>query len=276
MMPQMRKIAVEGGFIYKKPSKKEGGYKPISRNMNHWYFADLSKNVSEQVLAIGEAYNKRVKDGSIKHMNGHPVQLLRYFYFLYLTGSRLMEPMCTPSPSIVLSNTEGKVYIEVQKVNEKHRSPDGKERDVIVQALPVFNEAEQRMWNFITDGGMLLSAEDIFELHNWNSTTKYNMSLLIKANFKADLRDPNGKLHKSQGITPHILRHMRAYSVIVNYGAEVPYAVELFGWHDERMLYYYAHIRGRLHVNTQVEMLKRGHLLTDLKIDMGKAITQYA
>ena len=138
MMPQMRKIAVEGGFIYKKPSKKEGGYKPISRNMNHWYFADLSKNVSEQVLAIGEAYNKRVKDGSIKHMNGHPVQLLRYFYFLYLTGSRLMEPMCTPSPSIVLSNTEGKVYIEVQKVNEKHRSPDGKERDVIVQdgALP--------------------------------------------------------------------------------------------------------------------------------------------
>lgn len=273
----MRKIALEGGgFAYKKPTKAEGGYTPLKRSMNHWYFADLSKNISEQVLAIGEAYNQRIKEGSIKHINSHPVQLLRYFYFLYLTGSRLMEPTRTPTPRIVLSNTEGKVYIEVQKVNEKHKSPDGKDSDVIVQALPVFNEAEQRMWNFITDGGMSLNAEDIFELSQWKSTTKYNMNGLIKSNFKADLRDPNGKLHKNQGITPHILRHMRAYSVIVNYGAEVPYAIELFGWHDERMLYYYAHIRGRLHVNTQLEMLKRGHLLTNLKIDMAKAIAQYS
>jgi integrase len=144
----------------------------------------------------------------------------------------------------------------------------------MAQAVPVFNTAEQRMWNFITDGGLTLNAKDMFEIDKWKSTARNNMWSLIKSNFKVDLRDDNGKLHKDCGISPHILRHMRAYNVIVNYGVEVPYAVAFFGWKDERMLYYYAHIRDSMNIKSQVDMLRRGNFLTELKVDLGKAVVQ--
>lgn len=274
-MQTIKKVVPGRGAVYSKPTKAQGGYTPIRKNMNNWYFSDLARNVSEQVLEMGEAYNARLKAGG-RHLNSHPIQLIRYVYFLYLSGGRLMEPLsgeCPPRISL-LSNAEGKVYIEVEKANEKHKAPDGSP-DKLTQVLPVFNAAEQRMWNFITDGGLLLNSDEIFEFKDWKSTTHDNLSNLIKYNFRTDLRDTTGKLHKDQGITPHILRHMRAYSVIVNYGVEPAYAIELFGWRNERMLYYYAHIRGRLKASSQLQMLKRGNFLTGLHIDLGKAIAGY-
>jgi len=131
------------------------------------------------------------------------------------------------------------------------------------------------MWVLITDGGLALSASEIFRFQEWKSIKKENLSCLIKTNFRADLRDTRGKLHRESGITPHILRHMRAFSVVVNYGVEVPLVVKWFGWTDQRMLYYYAHIRTKLSTRNQVEMLKRSNMLTNLPIDLGKSISAY-
>src|SRR5690348_4325803 len=107
---QTLKIAVGDGFVYTKPE----GYKPIKRHRNDWYFADLSVNVSEQVLAVGEDYNRRVKEGTIKHRNGYPIQLQKYFYFLYLTGSRRMEPTMM-TLAIKLENVGGNVVARITK-----------------------------------------------------------------------------------------------------------------------------------------------------------------
>lgn len=249
----------------------------MAKRTNKWTYADLSKNISQQTWEIGQAYIVRFRDEKTKprHLNAYPVQLVKYFYFLYLTGSRLMEPVCEPRPQINIINKDGKVYIAIHKVNEKHKALDGSGREVIDQALPVFNQYEQSMWNFITDGGMVTDTADIFKFDKWRSRTKHNMNCLLKTNFRTNLRDENGRVHIDYGITPHILRHMRAFNVIVNYGVEVPLAIRWFGWTDQRMLYYYAHIRKALNIGSQVEMLKRGNLLTSLNIDLAKAVSSY-
>lgn len=248
----------------------------MTKRTNKWTFANLSENISKQVWQITESYKARFRDPEQKprHLNGFPIQLCKYVDYTYLTGGRLMDGI-VHTPQINIVNKEGKVYVAISKVNQKHKALDGTGREVIDLALPVFNEYEQAMWNFITDGGLTTDANEIFQFDRWKSTSKHNLNCLIKTNFRTDLRDEAGHVHRDHGITPHIFRHMRAFNVIVNYGVDVPLAIKWFGWTDQRMLYYYAHIRKALNISNQVEMLKRGNLLTNLAIDMGKAITTY-
>lgn len=276
---QTTKTPLGDKFVYLKPrtirdaqGKIVSRYVPIKKHRNNWYFANLTENISEQILAIGEEYNRRVKSGNIKHMNKFPIQLQRYFYFLYLTGARSSEPIFKPL-SINLENVKGHVIAKIIKVNEKHKNPDGSRHPQMTQAIPIFNSAEQRMWNFITDGGSELNTEHIFQFEGWKSTTKMNLSGLIKTNFKTDLRDPiTRRVHKDTGITPHILRHMRVYNVLVNYKVPETYAVMFFGWNDSKMLYYYAHLQETVSFRNQVEMLEKGDWLTGLKIDLMKSV----
>jgi hypothetical protein len=271
----VKSVNLELERIGETPLELPPGREPKARS-NRWVFANLQDNVSKQVYDIGEAYRatlglrRKRKDGS--HRNGHPVQLLKYYYFLYLTGSRLREPLEEPAPTIEIINEGGLVHVEIHKVNLKHKAQDGQGHAVMEQAFPVFNEWEQKMWTYITDGGLAVRADEIFKFKEWKSTSKQNLNCLVKSNFRTNLRDTKGKVHRNAGITPHILRHMRAFNVTVNYGVEVPLAVKWFGWTDQRMLYYYAHIRERLNVRNQLDMLKRSGHLTNLAISIGKEI----
>ena len=256
------KTATPDGPVYSKPDK----YKPDRHNRNAWYFADLVTNVSEKVWEIGQEYKQRIDQGKIRHKNKFPVQLLRYFYFLYLTGSRRMEPTMMPL-NIALRNENGYIIVKIIKMNEKH---GGRQ---MTQAIPVFNASEQAMWNYITDGGQETDPEQIFQFKNWKSTKKENLSGLIKTNFRTDLKDPiTQRIRKDTGITPHILRHMRVYSVFINYHVPEAYAVMMFGWKDSKMLYYYAHIQETVSFRNQIEMLEKGDWLTSLQIDALKGI----
>ena len=60
------------------------------------------------------------------------------------------------------------------------------------------------------------------------------------------------------GITPHILRHMRSYDVLINHKLHKNRElVKLwFGWTENKMLDYYPHVRDMLQVTDQEEMLR--------------------
>lgn len=250
---------------------------PTRRNANDWVFANMGVNISKQVWEIGERYHKKFREEKARHQNTHPINLLRYWYFLYLTGSRLTEPLAIgpERPIIELLNEGGLPYVHVHKVNAKHMDANGKSRQMMDQAIPIFNEYERDMWSTITDGGLQTNIDEIFKFKEWKSLKHDNINCLIKTNFKTDLKDPSGNLHRNAGITPHILRHMRTFNVIVNEGLHEIQVVKMFGWTNSRMIYYYAHIRTVLEMRNQVEVLKRGGFLRNNPIDLGKAMSTY-
>jgi len=246
--------------------------------MNDWVLADLT-DISRQIFQIGEEYRLMTlgKGNKPRHMNKHPQQLLKYFYFLYLTGSRLMEPAGVEreKPSITIFNNPDGVWVQISKVNAKHKAPNGVDRQMITQVFPIFDEWEQAMWNRITDGGTQTNIDEIFQLKDWPSTKQDIISDLIKHNFKANLRDPNGKLHRDTGLIPHILRHMRTFNVVIERGVPDAQVVRWFGWTNSRMIYYYANMRQILEAKSQLELLKRTNHLTKLSVDLGKAMSGY-
>ena len=258
-----------------------------------WAFANLGQDTSKTVWEIGEAYRKKYQGGKVRHGHTHPTQLLKYFYFNFLTGARPQEPIIEPEPVINFSSKGNEIWVEVTKVNEKHfknavalnkdEAPKGyrqrrkldlvkSTRDTTEQAFPVFNEYEQKMWIFLTDGGVLMRGSEIFQFKEWKSTKKKNITCLFKTNFRTDLRDLHGRVHRDSGITPYILRHMRAYNLIVNYGADISWVVKVFGWANDSMLYRYADIRRNLSIRGQLEILRRTNMLTTLSVDVAKAM----
>jgi integrase len=255
---------------------------------NTWFFAKEAVNICDMVWQIGEAYRR---NGKVKRFK-YPAELTKYFYFLYLTGSRLNEPLLgNPKIQFVHRNpVGGKVgasYINITKTNEKHflqkvplsdkdpgfdsmgrrrRKPldlEKSKRDVNYMTLPILCESEFLMWKLITEEGDNLNVENIFKFKQWGKLYDARLSRFISRNFKTDLRDDRDILHKNTGITPHILRHMRAYNVLINHSIPDKIAMNWFAWSDQKMLYYYAHIKAQLKFKGQIELLDQNNILND-------------
>jgi hypothetical protein len=272
-MPQTQNGKKLKNFVKIRNNKEVPYYKPLRKNSNNWYFANLDELACKQVWEAGQAYYARVRDNKIRHSFSHPVELTKYFYMLWLTGARLRELLLQPSPAISFQHMDGGTQVIMSHVNEKHKQPNG-ERDVIDAEMPLFDEWEQKMWLFITDGVTVLNTDDIFKFSKWGSIEKSNLSHLIKTNFKLDLRDPNKRLHHEQGITPHILRHMRMFNVVLQHNVRPELAIKWFGWNNIEMVYYYAHIRQLLSIRNQHVALKNEGLLTLLTIRPSPILTQ--
>lgn len=255
--------------MYVKPKN----YKPEKRYSNTWYFANLEKPACQQVWEAGMGYYDKLKKYEKRPGNRtkHPVQLIKYFFFLFLAGKRLREPV-NGNLSIKMVNSE-ETYADIEALNEKHKDPQGNPA-MAPAAIPIFDTWEQLMWDFITDGNLTLNAEDMFKFQEWRSLKKDNLSHLIKRNFKIDLKDTVGDVHRNCGITPHILRHMRCFNVLINHNTSPELAIIWFGWNDQRMVYYYAHIRNMLTKRNQLEMLRARKLLTNLRVDSGMRALQ--
>ncbi len=244
------------------------------KKKNDWFFADLSINICQQVWDMGQAYYRKLQDPKTRprRLSKQPVQLIKYFYFLFLTGSRLMEGIIEPRPIIQVLDEAGFTIIKITKVNEKHFRSDGS-REVITSTMPILDEYEQKMWNFITDGGLLSNPEDIFKWSNWESLENSQISEMITNNFKIDLKEPEtNKVFKGIGIVPHILRHMRAYNLMVNHKIPKDLIIKWLGWDNDDMLYYYVHLESMLGEAEQRKILRENNLLTNLKIDGAKKL----
>lgn len=231
---------------------------------------------------IGKKYKDHFINDKITHKNKNPEQLLRLWYFIYLTGARIMEPFANGlekpiiSFSMQINPKSGKPdrFVTITKVNAKHRNADGN-RQMMQQILPILNVWEQEMWHEITSGGLETNVDNIFKFKEWKSIKQPNINCLFKTNFKTDLKDPLGKLHTNCGISPHIIRHMRATYLSVTLNVPENQLLKLFGWKDKRMLYHYVDIMEAMDQAAQLEIWRRGGFFTQLSIDMGKEIPAY-
>lgn len=280
---QTVKTQINGQPHYRKPSRAEGEtpYKPLRKNKNSWYFLNR-KDPCKEVWEMGQRYylpyQKALETGDKSKLPRRraksPVALVKLLYWVYLTGARQQEAFRRPYPTISIVNKEGETRVISTHLNQKQKKKD----DRVVAVMPVFDEYEQKMWNFITDGGEETQAERIFMYKEWRSTNGDNISKLFKRAFKTSLinsEDPEEKVHRNEGITPHILRHMRSYNVLINHGMQRERElVKLwFGWKSDSMLDYYPHIRVMLAMEAQEDMLRKAGLLTDLKINDNKILT---
>jgi hypothetical protein len=272
MNMQYIKIETNGKTIYKKPSNdekskyyREGGYKSDEKKAkkNNWYFYDLN-NISGQIWQIGQNYLKRMQDPKTKprHKVKNHIHLLKLFYFCYLKGCRQQEVFKQPYPQIkLLSNKDG-AYVEISHVNEKHEK-----NDIVNATIPIFNEAEKKMWAFITDNNQETRPEIIFGYSAWESYKNDNISKLFNNNFKTTLVNPKNPTIpiKGEGIIPHILRHTRTYVVIHVQGIPKDIAQTWFGWDNTMMVEYYLYIRQVLQHEQQLKYLTEKGFLNGTK-----------
>ena len=273
---QTKKVVRQGRVRYLKPTKNEGGYKPLRRNRNLWYFHDRETLICRQVWEIGQDYLRRMQEpkGRPRHRIQNPVQLTKLFFWLFLTGARQQEAFLSPCTLDIINNTQdGGTYVTITHRNQKHKEHKG---DTVTQVMPIFDEWEQKMWTFITDGNRESEPGKIFGYENWKSTKKSNITALFKTNFRTTLETPDKKVHRDAGIAPHILRHMRTFNVLHNHHVPDDLAQVWFGWDTKYMIDYYAHIRAVMSTRNQLGMLSRAGLLTGLRIEATLSQTHHA
>jgi integrase len=111
---------------------------------------------------------------------------------------------------------------------------------------------------------MLTRTQDVFgDLLN---VKPHNLTQLCH-NFKADLRDVEGRVLKQHTLTPHVLRHARIYAWVKDHGFDEPYIVELAGWRSSAMMWHYADLAAHLTIKSQLKHIQEsGYLKAARKI----------
>ncbi len=214
--------------------------------------------VSKTILNLALAFENRYRGRWVGRHIGRPADIIRYFCWLYLTGSRKREPFLQPYPRIAVSKPSSLPWkvVKVTRMLEKSFIKPG-ERTVHEQNIPIFDATEDRLWKIVLDDYEVLDISDLFERMERHDAHN-GITGIIERNFKADVREEaTGKLIKKAPITPHMLRHHRAYNLYIERGLDDDLVVSLFGWRDARMLGYYAYINRSSRGLAQLQALKK-------------------
>ena len=246
--------------------QQESSVKP-KEYRNSWFLTDLS-DISATILKIGKTYSNNMMLSRRKKVS-NPKYLLMLFYGLYLTGSRLGEFLRKP-PLFRQMQVDGWTVVNVTKINEKHftdytqvgTSEKGRpiyehseEHKIITQNIPIDNEAEKEMWSYIFEGNQYGTERriDFMPLATYEQRT--NVTNAFKSNFKTDLTDGE-HIYRQAGISPHILRHLRCYSMRFNKGYEEALVQSYLGWSNRDMFEHYNYILKQIKNEEQLRIVK--------------------
>lgn len=237
---------------------------------NNWYLSNL-QNVSKTIFEIGKQVRLEGFETQAKNRYANRAGLVKLFYFLYLTGSRVGEGIRPPMPKATIDDYQGRTIIKILKQNEKHfMTADKTVREIMTQQIILEDEWDTQMFNYIFDDGATpnLSFLQSFQCSTGLSQEDYDrhrkqISNLIESNFKTDLTDGTydneGKLkiYKKAGIVPHILRHLRTYNLLINKGHDEKYVQSYFGWNTADMIDTYLYIKNKLREMDQLQLLDK-------------------
>jgi len=206
------------------------------------------KTMSEFIYDLGQEYLKKVwsKTKNEKKI-GRSSTLVSILYYLYLTGSRVSELFIKPPRIRLVYDPSSKYhFIEVERVNEKHfvLLPDGqKERETIIQIFLLADLSEIKMWNYITNG-FLFGKEYKFDLSNFtkSKSERHVVRTLLSRAFKVPLKNPITGEVKLEPLTPHILRHARAYNLRIEQELSDLDTSRIIGWKSPYQLFNYIDI----------------------------------
>ncbi len=255
------------------------------------YPADL-KNTPKLIWDIGMEFRKEVlskeseKDGRIA---SNPPMACKYFYFLYLTGSRIGEPLLQPFPKVKLEQTTIKDktldIMKVERVNEKHFAEkvylenqgtyknrfgaiaekkivniEKSKRAVITQQIPIETEWDAQMWKYVLgrERSDLIAIESMVDFSYFGSYEFARKALgnYITRNFRTDLTDGE-HIFKDEGILPHMLRHLRAFNFLVERGWSDTLVQSFLGWDRREMVEYYVYINRMLGAKHQLDLFRK-------------------
>ncbi len=213
--------------------------------------------VSRAILEMNKEFEaKYASSWSGRHIS-RPMDLVRYFDWLYLTGSRKKEPFLKPYPKINIFKPKGFPWriVKVTRVIEK--SFANGERTIHEQNIPIFDVTEDKLWRKVLNDYETFELDDLFssmekhDIHN-------GLTGIIERNFHCNMREEaTGRLLKDAPITPHALRHHRAYNLYIERGLDKDLVTSLFGWRDDRMLDFYAYINRSAKGQQQLQALKK-------------------
>lgn len=139
----------------------------------------------------------------------HPVDLAKTFLFTYLTASTPLEFLNSPIKTYI-DEINGYEVVRLTKLQAWAKRP-------LEQFIPIDNVAEKNAWEYVADGILYSDAQKRPEIRveflNYfqpYEKQRTHISNLFTKNFKVDLKDDSGHVHKSHGISPRLLRSLRA------------------------------------------------------------------
>ena len=145
--------------------------------------------------------------------------------------------------------------MHVEKINEKHDV--GLKKSIMIQNIPIVDESDQAIWNYITDSGTNFNLQPVFEVFGaYSQRNRINLSRSLTSAFKTDLTDGN-EVFRGAGIPPHVLRHLRVYNLKFNRGYDLDFIQALLGWKKKDMFEHYVYISKMLRDKEQLQVLER-------------------
>ena len=261
---------------------------------NDHYPVDLS-NTPKLIFEMGERFRKEVIDdydgeksySTNQTLASNPVLVCKGVYLMYLTAAREGEILLHPSPKVSLTQIDvrGRMLdvVKVEKLNLKHFSkavalhPEEKAergtggqylrreldltqstRAIVTQHLPIDNEWENKMWKYII-GRERFDLANTEQVLNFDALGGYEkrsaFSHYIKAHFNTPMTDGN-IIYPDDGLTPHQLRHIRVYNMLIEKGWSEVLIQSYLGWSNKDMLEHYVYIQKMLKSQQQLELLK--------------------
>ena len=237
------------------------------QSTNH--LADIEKEKKEDgvsllILNAAKRYEVEYHTPRIGRHSRRPADVERYFLWLYVTGSRMGEPFLKPYPVISIMKPKDMPWkiIKVTRPIEKAFEKGTREHELIEQNIPVFDQTEEEIWRIVLDDYQVTDIDDLFERMSkrfYSRKTGKRMGSLTKViqhNFRADMRTEKGRLIEGAPISPHALRHHRAYSLLLQRGMPEKLVISLFGWREDKMLYRYAYMSREIKGQAQYQSLK--------------------
>ncbi|MEM0148596.1 MAG: tyrosine-type recombinase/integrase [Candidatus Micrarchaeaceae archaeon] len=258
--PQLLPLPKQYSEIGAKRAKLLTGMRYRTRN----YMAITEKEirpdgVSRAVLDMANSFEKKYASKWVGRHILRPADLERYVLWLYATGSRKREPFIEPYPKVSISKPKGLPWrvVKISRVIEKAFVKGTDERVIHEQNIPIFDQTDDQIWR-----KALNDYEDLDLAPLFKSLAKHDahngITSMVQNNFRCDMREEfSGRLIKNAPITPHALRHHRAYNLYIERGLDKDLVVSLFGWKDDRMLDTYAYINRSAKGRAQIEALKK-------------------
>lgn len=250
--------AYEKPISYRQP-------KPRLPTINTFFMKDMSY-VSKSVYDLVQQRETQIMNNKYISSRKGVANIIKIFAFLYLTGMRVGEllpqyPSINPQPTITYQRKKNYTYFIVTRIAEKHITEHmikdnhkvPKKREIVITHIPVDDFYEWNLWNYVTDNNndLTVSFADKFRFEDRN-----NLTHAISYAFKTDLTD-GVKNYNNRGLNCHILRHWRAFSLLVNKSYDRELIQKLFSWNDEHMLSYYASIKRMLNAREQLQIIDR-------------------
>jgi integrase len=238
----------------KKKKRKSSEY--TVKNRNRFILVEEGDNISEVIYRVGQEYLKKVNENTKNEKRiGKACLLVKALYFIYLTGSRVNE-VFIKEPKLTYFKEKIKTekgikeieFVKVERVLEKHflNRKENIHQDII-QIIPANYGYEADMWSYIFDH-FIYGKEYTLDLSGIAKpgTKKENLRIILRRlmvqNFKLKQKNPLTGEIVEEGITPHALRHWRAFNLRVEKGWEEIEVTRTLGWSSPKMIYYYIDI----------------------------------